>query len=273
MLPRWNRGSPNKEQSLRTTIAIDGQGGPQPVTPTLLAITVLVLMMQWSQPTFLVLLISNAYDKVRVMNRVEDAIKNCALATLRSLKTQLLLIGILTIQLIGSIIANALHQEQPLRTRRQKSSRWWKDGMKELKRVANGICDWIERVAASSSQTRRRRMHHTSTRHRSTTRVMAMLVLAMQANAILSTERETRFDTDSRLVGINNRCSACISHELSNFDGPHEKSNRIIKGFSGSRTTNVKVGTLKWSWEDDKGVVTTSRIPNFYCVPEGKSDC
>ncbi len=99
---------------------------------------------------------------------------------------------------------------------------------------------------------------------------MALSVLARQANATILTERETRFDTDSELVGIYNRCSACISHEPSDFDGPLEKRNRVVKGFGGLHTTNIKVGTLKWSWEDDQGVVTTFRIPNSYYVPEGK---
>jgi hypothetical protein len=142
--------------------------------------------------------------------------------------------------------------------------------MKVLTRGANGIGDWIERIAASPSQARRRRIHHTMTRHRCTTRVLALSVLAMQANATISTERETRFDTDSELVGINNRCSVCTSHEPSDFDGPLEKSNRVVKGFGGSHTTNINVGTLKWSWEDNQGVVTTFRIPNLYYVPEGK---
>jgi hypothetical protein len=113
-------------------------------------------------------------------------------------------------------------------------------------------------------------------RHRCTTRVLAMSVLVMQANATISTERETRFDTDSELVGIDNRCSACISHESSDFDGPLEKSNRVVKGFGGSRTTNIKVGILKWSWEDNQGVVTTFRIPNLYSsttYQRGRSDC
>ena len=29
------------------------------------------------------------------------------------------------------------------------------------------------------------------------------------------------------------------------------------------------MGTIKWSWLDDKGMVTTHRIPNSYYTPEG----
>ena len=78
-----------------------------------------------------------------------------------------------------------------------------------------------------------------------------MTVLVMQANATILTEREVRFDTDSEHVGIDNRCSACILHVKSDFEGPLKTSDRVIKGFSGTRTTNVQRGTLKWSWEDN----------------------
>ena len=33
--------------------------------------------------------------------------------------------------------------------------------------------------------------------------------------------------------------------------------------------TNIKMGTIKWSWLDDEGVVTTHRIPDSYYTPEG----
>jgi hypothetical protein len=51
--------------------------------------------------------------------------------------------------------------------------------------------------------------HHTW-RQRGT--ALALSVLAMQAHATVSTERRTTFDTDSETVGIDNRCSGCISH-------------------------------------------------------------
>lgn len=126
--------------------------------------------------------------------------------------------------------------------------------------------DWIQYAAATSA---RRRITTVWTRYRWKT-LAIMSVLVMQANAMISTEREARFDTDSATIGIDNRCSACISHKLSNFEGPLTPTNRIVKGFGGSITRNVKMGTLKWSWEDDRGVITTFRIPNSYYVPDGK---
>ena len=54
------------------------------------------------------------------------------------------------------------------------------------------------------------------------------------------------------------------------FVGPLLDSNRTIKGFAGSRTNNVKVGTLVWKWADDEGKVSKFIIPNSYYVPEGR---
>jgi hypothetical protein len=73
----------------------------------------------------------------------------------------------------------------------------------------------------------------------------AFTVLAMQANATISTERKVRFDTDSASIGIDNRCSACISHCRDDFEPDSlKKCNRIVKGFGGTRVTNVQIGTL-----------------------------
>jgi Reverse transcriptase (RNA-dependent DNA polymerase) len=78
------------------------------------------------------------------------------------------------------------------------------------------------------------------------------------------------FDTDSRLVGIDNRASACMSDDIRDFVGPLSNTDRVVKGFAGSRTTNVQMGTIEWQIEDDSGKITTHRIPNSYYVPDGK---
>ena len=78
------------------------------------------------------------------------------------------------------------------------------------------------------------------------------------------------FDTDSELIGIDNRCSGCISHVRSDFVGDVVPSRRVIKGFGGARTFNVWTGTIKWSWEDDQGMTHRMLIPNSYYVPDGQ---
>ena len=48
------------------------------------------------------------------------------------------------------------------------------------------------------------------------------------------------------------------------------ESKKTIKGFGGTRVTNVQRGTLLWRWQDDNGQVHKFTIPNSYYVPEGK---
>ena len=83
-------------------------------------------------------------------------------------------------------------------------------------------------------------------------------------------ENIARFDTDSGAVGIDNRASACISHDINDFDGPLRKVNRSIKGFGGERVWNVMMGTIVWKWCDNQGRQHKFRIPNSYYIPDGK---
>ena len=101
------------------------------------------------------------------------------------------------------------------------------------------------------------------------TSLIVMLVMAMWTENMSIKEHKAYFDTDSKSIGINNRCSACISHDLNDFVGEVHKSDRVIKGFAGTRTTNVKKGTVLWKWEDDMGQVHEFLIPNSYYVPQG----
>ena len=77
------------------------------------------------------------------------------------------------------------------------------------------------------------------------------------------------FDTDSETVGVDNRCSGCISDKEYHFENLRP-SDRVIKGFGGSRTTHVMIGTLVWRIQDDDGKTHVFRIPNSYYVPSGK---
>ena len=104
---------------------------------------------------------------------------------------------------------------------------------------------------------------------------IAMAAIAMPAtNAFGEPIRlnAIQFDTDSGRVGVDNRCSACISHKIGDFAGPIHDVRRAIKGFGGKTTHNVKMGTLDWSWCDNQGKVHRFRIPNSYYVPKAASD-
>ena len=145
--------------------------------------------------------------------------------------------------------------------------------MRVIHQVANRAGDWILNMTAIPNRRRwcrMRRSSETPTTSRFSTRLLLFSVFAMQAHATISSEREIRFDTDSDYIGIDNRCSACISHDRSDFIGDLTPTNRVVKGFGGTRITNVQMGTIQWSWEDDRGVIFTFQIPNSYYVPDGK---
>ncbi|MGL4349995.1 MAG: hypothetical protein ACRCT2_05385, partial [Plesiomonas shigelloides] len=78
------------------------------------------------------------------------------------------------------------------------------------------------------------------------------------------------WDSDSAVVGVDDRCSACISdHEADFVPGTLVAVNRTIKGFAGSRTSKgIKMGTLRWKVLDDKGREHTWEIPGSYYVPD-----
>ena len=99
-------------------------------------------------------------------------------------------------------------------------------------------------------------------------KLLVMSVLAMQVKPD-KLDNTVVFDTDSGSVGIDNRCSACLSHDEGDFVGPLKDCNRSIKGFGGTKFFKVKTGTLLWKWADDYGEIHRFLIPNSYCVPEG----
>ena len=78
----------------------------------------------------------------------------------------------------------------------------------------------------------------------------------MQAHMSKYTTKAS-FDTDSVPVGIDNRCSGCMSNKSSDFDGKLRPVKRVIKGFGGSRTYNAMMGTIKWKVEDEPGKLLT----------------
>ena len=98
--------------------------------------------------------------------------------------------------------------------------------------------------------------------------VLAHVALACPAKQIASTERVVKFDTDAKPIGVDSRCSTCISPYVEDFIGPLEDMNKTIKGFAGAQTNNPKTGTLHWQWLDDNGTMHTFEIPNSYYVPE-----
>ena len=100
-------------------------------------------------------------------------------------------------------------------------------------------------------------------------KIVSSPAVAMQVNIGNKYTNKMVFDTDSAKVGIDNRCSACMSHTIEDFEGPLVEYSRSIKGFGGTRIYNVKKGTIVWRWMDDDGMVHKFTIPNSYYVPDG----
>jgi hypothetical protein len=81
--------------------------------------------------------------------------------------------------------------------------------------------------------------------------------------------RPVTFDTDSDLIGIDNRCSACLSSRKEDFDGPLVDTNISIRAYGGARIKgNIKRGTMVLQWFDNEDFLHEFRIPNSYYVPD-----
>ena len=147
--------------------------------------------------------------------------------------------------------------------------RWMKRTITMANNMAVRIANDLEKIIQVNRKRPKLRKKSNRGSNRKQHKITAFTVLAMQASSTIG-ERVTQFDTDSVPIGIDNRCSACISHKAEDFIGELKDTTKTIKGFAGSRTTNVKVGTLSWTWDDDNGIPHKFIIPKSYYVPQGK---
>jgi len=100
-------------------------------------------------------------------------------------------------------------------------------------------------------------------------RLVAQVTLVMQAKGCQGVHDDTTpFDTDSKLMGVDNRCSGCMSRDINDFEGPAIPTNWTIKRFAGLRTANASTGTIVWKWLDNKGAEHKFTMPNLHCAPE-----
>jgi hypothetical protein len=101
--------------------------------------------------------------------------------------------------------------------------------------------------------------------------MIAMAVIAMESTGKdVPRSKLVQFDTDSMTVGVDNRCTACISDRREHFVGELTPGRKVIKGFHGSKTTEVMSGTIQWKWSDSNRLEHTFDIPGSFYVPEGK---
>ena len=173
-------------------------------------------------------------------------------------------------------------EHRPYVPKRQRWNYCWRlymYGQKRLERFGSWIEESttrtnIQRTHLTRVSTIRKRLRtchpHTFHRPRRTLVIMTALAFSAQSKPLPQQERSVTFDTDSAPIGVDNRCSGCITHMIGDFEGPVRDCNRAIKGFGGQRITKVQMGTIVWKWEDDGGSIHTFRIPNSYYVPDGK---
>ena len=77
------------------------------------------------------------------------------------------------------------------------------------------------------------------------TEIVAQQVLCMHTKS--GGSHTQMWDTDSYPIGVDNRCTACISHSIDDFVGSFQDTERTIRGFGGSTHVGIKKGTVKWS--------------------------
>lgn len=92
------------------------------------------------------------------------------------------------------------------------------------------------------------------------------VALRTMANQFAPRDMDHSYDTDSYLLGIDNHASYCMTPNINDFISPPKPSRTKIKGIAGY-LTSTRVGTVKWSWEDDGGSVHHFLIPNCYLIP------
>lgn len=153
-----------------------------------------------------------------------------------------------------------------------------------LHKVLKAVQKWLDDLDSrynqgSMSRTELTRYRHTLARARQhsgltprrrwycRTQMAAMAAVALSARSDKH-DHNVFFDTDSAIVGIDNRCTACITPYLDDFELPPGTETYTIKGFGGSRSKGAKKGTVVWKFSDDKGAQHTFRIPNSFYVPD-----
>jgi hypothetical protein len=210
---------------------------------------------------------------VNVESRNEEA-RDLVSWTMRQIRMRVLRIVVTMLCMYACLLPRKTKREY---RRRSKTDKLIKLASKGVTKAMKRLLDWLERTlgpprrrrcVSSCRITRQRPLSGHDKKSRAIG--LALSVLAMNAKTAIATERVAHFDTDSEWIGVDNRCSGCISHVRSDFVSELKASNRVVKGFGGSRTTNVKIGTLRWSWEDDQGRTHTFDIKNSYYIPDGK---
>ena len=155
-----------------------------------------------------------------------------------------------TLQLISSIVFKTSVKNTSDHTPRLSFNR--RSAQSTLTK-AEYVKSWLKRLTSTIRQA---------------TDIACPAVAAMKAAGIPKKENQrTRFDSDSKMIRIDNCASYSISHDLEDFVKPPEAIDKRIKGIGGT-LSNVKQGTIKWFIEDDSGKKHKLLLPNGLYIPE-----
>jgi hypothetical protein len=84
--------------------------------------------------------------------------------------------------------------------------------------------------------------------------ITAMAVMIAMESCGEKRTNTANFNTDAATIGVDNRCTACISDKREHFVGELIPGQKVIKGFHGCKTTEVMSGTIQWKWLDTNGL-------------------
>ena len=160
-----------------------------------------------------------------------------------------------------------------------QNDKWWDNLWNQfftylrwgLQPLINQVDKWIESIRLQPRTDKyyspHRRIYYST---RMTRTLVYTAIIAMTTRQNYNVSEAIPFDMDSQMIGIDNRCSACITHVRTDMPGELTPCHRSIKGFGGAKIWEVWRGTIKWCIEDDTGVKHTHIIPNSYYVPQAK---
>ena len=143
----------------------------------------------------------------------------------------------------------------------------WRDTYQYISRLIDNGIDRALDDANEYRGTRKIKKRNRIGSH-SKRKILYLMSALTMAHTVKASERHTEFDTDSVVIGVDNKSSYCISTFVKDFVGPLRKCKRVIKGFMGSLTHTLYIGTLKWRWDDDTGKTHTFLIPNSFYIPD-----
>ena len=80
-------------------------------------------------------------------------------------------------------------------------------------------------------------------------------------------QKGSEFNTDSGPMGVDNRCSTCMSSRREDFEDDLVAVKYNVKGVGGARVRGVMMGTMNFTCQDNNGMIHRHRIPGSHFAP------